>query len=64
VNLLSDFPLSGDEIGGAHGKVASAIFDLISTEKGGKVIGLEGKWGSGKSTIIEILSNLFSKKKG
>ncbi|GEM_PF-6678256 len=53
--LLSDNPAEKDEFG-SHQKVADAIFDLINSERdGGKTIGLEGQWGIGKSTIINLL---------
>ncbi|MCE9623346.1 MAG: KAP family NTPase [Actinomycetia bacterium] len=56
VVLLADEPSKTDDFDAkAHGKVADAIADLIETESGGKVIGLEGSWGSGKSTVIELL---------
>ncbi len=39
-----------------HIKLAKKIFELISNNKGNAVtIGLEGRWGSGKSTIINLL---------
>ncbi len=53
--LLADDPANEDSFGGAHRKLATAISELIKNEVGGKTIGLEGKWGSGKSTTINIL---------
>ncbi len=38
-----------------HAKVAAAIAELPATERGGKCIGLSGSWGSGKSSVVEIL---------
>jgi hypothetical protein len=56
VVLLSDDPSSVDAFGAkAHENVAGAIADLIENEPGGRVIGLEGSWGSGKSTIVQLL---------
>src|SRR5438045_4179314 len=56
VSLLSDQPASSDEFNaGAHGKVAAAIAHLVRTEQGGRAIGLEGTWGSGKSTVVRIM---------
>lgn len=52
--LLSDTPSSQDQFG-SHQRVAEAIADLILSEGGDKCIGLEGCWGSGKSTVIELL---------
>jgi len=56
VVLLSDDPADADEFTGkAHESVALAIARLIEGEDGGRVIGLEGSWGSGKSTIVKLL---------
>jgi len=38
-----------------HEKIAKSILKLITTEEKGISIGLEGPWGSGKSTVISIL---------
>lgn len=58
--LLSDVPTSQDAFG--HRAVARAIADLISTELGGKCIGLTGSWGSGKSSVVEILREEMGKR--
>lgn len=55
--LISD-PSEIDEFGGSHNRIALAIANLIKTEKGGKSIGLEGEWGTGKSTIIKLLGDI------
>ena len=62
--LLDDVPASEDEFAsdgspGPHQRVADAIVELISSpdEKGGKIIGLEGGWGSGKSTVVRFIRN-------
>lgn len=56
VVLLSDDPSSTDEFDAkGHEAVARAIAELVEDEPGGKVIGLEGTWGSGKSTVVELL---------
>jgi hypothetical protein len=54
VRLLPDFPATKDNFG-PHGRIAEAIYRLISTESGGKAIALIGTWGAGKSTIINLL---------
>lgn len=39
-----------------HENVATTLADIIQQEDGGITIGLEGSWGSGKSTVISILA--------
>lgn len=56
VHLLADEPADGDEFDAkAHQAVANAIVDLVRNEPGGRVIGLEGPWGSGKSSIVKMV---------
>ncbi len=58
--LIEDTPADEDAFG-PHQRVADAIADLIeSSEKGGKVIGLEGGWGAGKSTVVGFLVKRLS----
>jgi len=52
--LLSDIPINEDAFG-SHENVAKAISELINTNAGGKSIALTGAWGSGKSTVIELM---------
>ena len=52
--LLPDSPALTDGFS-SHQPIAQAIAELICTEQGGKYIGLEGDWGSGKSTVINLL---------
>ena len=54
--LLSDEPTAEDTFGGPHGRLAKAITDLIRDEDGGRAIGLEGGWGAGKSTVVNLVS--------
>ncbi len=62
VRLLADAPATTDEFEArAHARVASAIAQLIANEDGGKVIGLEGQWGSGKSTVVRLLTDELGK---
>jgi energy-coupling factor transporter ATP-binding protein EcfA2 len=52
--LITDTPNAVDKFG-AHSKIANAIVELIASEDGGKTIGLEGGWGAGKSTVVNII---------
>lgn len=51
---LRDEPAKSDLFGG-HDRIAGAIAELVESEPGGRTIGLEGPWGSGKSTVVELL---------
>ena len=54
--IIPDTPPQKDRFeGDAHQNLALAIKEIIDNENGGKTIGLEGEWGSGKSTIIHFL---------
>ena len=59
--LLEDVPveldsLSSDGDVGPHDRVARSIAEIIqSDEPGGIMIGIEGGWGAGKSTVIKML---------
>src|SRR4030095_14227195 len=68
--LIPDDP-SGADAFGAHDTVAEAIADLINGKDiqtgntpSGKAIGIEGSWGSGKTTVIELLRRRMMKDKG
>ena len=52
--LISDLPADEDAFG-SHDRVADTIADLVRSEPGGRSIGLEGGWGSGKSTVVNLL---------
>ena len=52
--LISDLPAEEDAFG-PHDRLATAIADLIRSEDGGRTIALEGDWGSGKSTVVNLL---------
>jgi len=53
-NFLSDDPVTKDAFG-THNRVANSIAHKVETDACGKNIGLEGIWGSGKSSIIKML---------
>ena len=60
IGFLADEPAKSDEFqSGAHARVASTLVDLITSSDGGRAIGLEGTWGSGKSTIIDLAHQKF-----
>lgn len=59
--LLDDQPTPTDDFN-AHDRVATSIADMIISEEGGKSISLIGHWGSGKSSIIEILKGKLKNK--
>jgi len=55
VVLLDDSPSDTDSFG-AHSRVARAIEELVKSDTpGGKVLGLQGGWGSGKTTVTRLL---------
>lgn len=50
--------------GKSHEKISSTIFELIRDKSlPNNVIGIEGKWGSGKSNVISIIDKKFSEIK-
>lgn len=56
VSLLADNPSEEDQFsGGGHSRTAAALSNAISQlSDQDAAIGLEGEWGSGKSTVIKI----------
>ncbi|MHB1645885.1 MAG: P-loop NTPase fold protein [bacterium] len=57
--LLKDSPVNIDELG-CHDEIANTISKIIEGNNNtdiDRVVGLFGEWGSGKSTIINILKN-------
>ena len=60
--LLTDEPSDTDSFGG-HERVANSIVEVVQTEAGGRSIGLEGGWGSGKSTIVTLASKKLAQAK-
>ena len=61
--LLSDSPAEEDAFG-SHKNVAKTIAKLIDEEDGGKSIALTGSWGSGKSTVVDMLKNELNSSTG
>lgn len=62
-SLLTDSPVDTDAFEG-HERIANAIGELIRDNQGGKAIGLRGSWGSGKSTVVEILKKKLASQPG
>ena len=60
---VNSTPLGEDLFNGkSQETIANSIAELIKTKNiQGKLIGLEGVWGSGKSNLIKILEKLFEK---
>lgn len=57
VRFLSDDPTVEDKLGGRR-KVAQAIADVFTSAESGTAIALTGSWGSGKSSIVRMVSDL------
>jgi len=61
-NYISSSP-SGEDLfeGKSHEKISNTIFELIKEKSlPNNVIGIEGKWGSGKSNVVSILNKKFN----
>lgn len=56
--ILKDKPAEGDGFsGGGHQRTANALAEtILELDEGDNAIGLEGSWGSGKSTIVRLAS--------
>ncbi len=59
-SLLSDNAASEDLMAtngecGAHSRIADAIAKVVQSESQAGVIGIEGGWGSGKTTVVNLL---------
>ena len=65
VDLLIENPASADAFGGGgHSRTADELVRTIQQmRKRGGTIGLEGVWGSGKSTVIKIASDRLGEAK-
>lgn len=68
--LLSDSPTNKDEfrlpdedILGPHERTAKALYRQINSERGGKSVALTGTWGSGKSSVVNMLDDELKSNK-
>lgn len=63
LNFQSENPSERDAFKGeSHDRVAQAIHDYISSRKNHRVIGLDGEFGSGKSSILQMLEKKIKDK--
>ncbi|MEN6387002.1 MAG: P-loop NTPase fold protein [Phycisphaerales bacterium] len=60
--FLPDFPTCNDDFG-FHKRIAESIANQVNSSEESKTIGLEGTWGSGKSSIIKMLEKKWEKEK-
>lgn len=61
--LLEDNPVRADAFTGkSHERIARALVKLLVGTDAHRAIGVEGGWGSGKSTVIEIAKTLLQKE--
>lgn len=68
VLLLDDLPASDDAFAtadgvGPHQRVATAITNMITSKDGagGQCIGIQGGWGSGKTTVVNLVAKELEK---
>ena len=54
--LVINEPADSDAFG-PHSRLARTIAALVRSETGGRTIGLEGRWGIGKSTVVRLLEH-------
>src|SRR5437868_6629626 len=58
--VLADDPAHTDAFG-IYERLVDSLAETVTTDKGGKAIGLVGSWGSGKSTVIQLLDAKLAK---
>jgi hypothetical protein len=55
LDFIPDIPAKADTFGGTHSRTAKLIADNILANPHLKAVGLLGPWGSGKSTVVELV---------
>jgi len=63
VTFIRDVPADEDFFS-THTRLAQAIVDTIRSNEEMKVVGLLGRWGSGKSTVAKMIINLMESDGG
>jgi hypothetical protein len=63
IRFITETAADSDFFEGSHQRVADAIA-LTVQQSGAKTIGLVGRWGSGKSTVIKLVSDVLAKAQG
>lgn len=63
IRFVDDHPSSTDEFRGQpHKSVADILVSILTSGEGGRAIGLEGTWGSGKSTVVDIAQSILQSR--
>lgn len=57
--LVDDAPAEIDAFG-PHRRIAEAVAQLIRDERGGRAAAIIGRWGSGKSTVIQLVRGFLA----
>jgi predicted KAP-like P-loop ATPase len=54
LNFIKD-EASDRDFFGSHDRVAGAMAEVIRRDRGLRIVGLLGPWGSGKSTVVRLM---------
>lgn len=61
--LIDDAPAETDAFG-PHRRIAEAVTQLVRDERGGQAAAIVGRWGSGKSTVIQLVRGFLASDPG